>query len=175
METVIENGSIMLINEDDSIDKSDLRKAFATFPTGVTVVTTLDENKRPRGFTANSFSSVSLTPPLVSVCIALTAASYGTFVKSGHFAISVLSNKQSCVSQLFGSKNPDKFDRTNWHPGKSGMPVIDNCLAHFECKVESDVEAGDHTILIGRVLDFEYRNGQPLAFFGGSYASMSMA
>src|ERR1700736_4892808 len=103
-------------------DTQELQKALGTFVTGVTVVTTCEKSGRPRGFTANSFTSVSLAPPLVLVCIAKTAVSSSVFAEAPSYAVSVLSELQQETASLFASKAPDKFDRTRWHPSATGSP-----------------------------------------------------
>src|SRR6185312_11675761 len=104
----------------DDFDPREFRNALGSFLTGVTVVTTLDEAGVPRGFTANSFTSVSLSPPLILVCIAKTASSSATFCAVKKFAVNVLSEGQIEVSSLFSSKQPDRFGKVEWHRGKHG-------------------------------------------------------
>src|SRR5215475_7686332 len=104
------------------LDPLELRRAFGCFVTGVTVVTAIDEERRPRGFTANSFTSVSLDPPLVLVCIARSAGSFPLFACTAHFAINILSEQQRPISSRFASKQADKFADVAWHPGESGSP-----------------------------------------------------
>ncbi|MCC5982785.1 MAG: CoA transferase [Rhodobacteraceae bacterium] len=146
-----------------------LRNAFGTFATGVTVLTTRAADGTPRGFTANSFTSVSLDPPLLLVCLAKTAHSCPVFAEAPHFAVNVLAEEQGAVSGLFASRQPDKFARCAWRPGIGDVPLIEGTLAHFVCSRERLVDAGDHLVLVGRVLDFASREGQPLGFFRGNY------
>ena len=148
-----------------------LRGALGMFVTGVTIVTKIDTEGRPRGLTANSFTSVSLDPPLVLACIARGSASYDTFQGPGGFAINVLSDAQRELSDLFASKSPDKFAGLDYRLGIGGAPVIDASLAWLDCETERIVEAGDHIILIGRVADFGTTAGRPLAFCQGAYLS----
>lgn len=155
-------------------DKRSLRNAFGAFATGVTVVTTRQPDGTPRGFTANSFSSVSLDPPLLLLCIAKTAHSCATFVEAPFFAINVLSEDQRPVSGLFASQAQDKFDQTPWHPGTAGMPLLDGALAAIVCSREKIVDAGDHVILLGRVIDHQTRDAKPLGYFKGNYFSIGL-
>lgn len=154
--------------------KRALRDAFGSFATGVTVVTTRQADGAPRGFTANSFSSVSLDPPLLLVCIAKTAHSCEAFVSAEHFAVNVLADDQKEVSGLFASRSPDKFSLARWHAGPQDMPMISGALAGFTCARHRLVDAGDHLVLIGRVLTHHARDGQPLGFFRGAYFDLGL-
>jgi len=157
-----------------SIDPRELRKALGTFMTGVTVITTVDDEGSPRGFTANSFSSVSLDPPLVLVCIDHKALSYPVYAATEHFAVNVLAEGQRAVSGTFAGKAPDKFDRVQWHTGLTGSPVIDDSLSWVDCEVYKRVEAGDHLVLIGEVRDFHYTPANPLGYFRGAYVTSAL-
>jgi len=112
---------------------------------------------------------VSLDPPLVSVCLAKTAHSHGVFSASKAFAIHVLSEAQKDISSLFASKAADKFERCQWTNGLAAVPLIENSLATFECEAWQRVDAGDHTILIGRVVGLEHSAGRPLGYCRGAY------
>ena len=151
------------------IDVRHFRDGLGCYPTGVTVVTTRDAGGQPRGFTANSFTSVSLDPPLVSVCLAKTAHSHTVFSSAPAFAIHVLSEAQKPISSLFASKAPDKFEQCQWSEGQSGVPIIQDSLATFECKAWQLVDAGDHTILIGEVVGLAHSPGRPLGYCRGAY------
>jgi len=158
-----------------SIDQQrELRDAFGTFATGVTVVTTRQSDGTPRGFTANSFTSVSLDPPLLLICVAKSALSCDVFIASDHFAINVLSEDQKATSGLFASQQADKFEISDWHSGTSNMPLLDGSLASFVCSKEKLIDAGDHIILIGRVVDFAENDGSPLGYFKGNYFSVGL-
>ncbi|MES2943310.1 MAG: flavin reductase family protein [Pseudomonadota bacterium] len=151
------------------IDTRNFRDSLGCYPTGVTVVTTRDAEGQPRGFTANSFTSVSLDPPLVSVCLAKTAHSHAIFSAAPVFAIHVLSEAQKDISSLFASKAADKFERCEWSEGLAALPLIKNSLAIFECEAWQAVDAGDHTILIGRVAGLAHSAGRPLGYCRGAY------
>src|SRR5690348_5112403 len=152
-----------------AIDPLELRRAFGTFMTGVTVITTHGADGSPRGFTANSFTSVSLDPPLVLVCIAKTASSYAVFSETRHFAISVLAEDQKSVSGVFASKAADKFAQVAWHVRATGAPVMDGAAASFDCATHEVIDAGDHIILLGRVVDFVHTSSTPLGYCRGAY------
>jgi flavin reductase (DIM6/NTAB) family NADH-FMN oxidoreductase RutF len=152
-----------------AFDPREFRNALGTYPTGVTVVTTVDAQGQPRGFTANSFTSVSLEPPLLLVCLAKNAHSHPIFTKAENFGVNILSDRQKDVSGLFASKASDKFEKVDWNYSELKTPVISKSLATFNCQLETQVEAGDHTILIGRVKSFKTDAGKPLGYCRGAY------
>ena len=152
-----------------------LRNTFGAFMTGVTVVTTKDRDDTPRGFTANSFSSVSLDPPLVSVCIGKFADSLGVFQRSSGFAVNILGEQQVEVSSLFATKRADKFDAVPWRDGPNGHPILEGVCAWFDCDVEQFVEAGDHVMVIGRVRAFDHNERNGLGFVRGGYFTLELA
>ncbi|MEZ0167810.1 flavin reductase [Microvirga sp. TS319] len=157
------------------IDSKSFRQALGAFPTGVTIVSTLQEDGQPRGFTANSFTSVSLDPPLVLVCIGKTASSYPVFSEAPHFSVTVLAESQKDVSSLFASKSPDKFSSASWQRGPAGSPVIEGAAAWFDCRRHQVVDAGDHIILIGEVVGFSHSNASPLGYCRGAYLTFSLS
>lgn len=158
-----------------AFDPIEFRRALGSFLTGVTIVTTVDEAGDPRGFTANSFTSVSLEPPLVLVCIAKKALGHQAFSTSRGFAINILSEDQKAASGIFASKAADKFASVVWQPGQTGNPVIDGSVAVFDCGMEQLVDAGDHSILIGRVHDFTHNGAQPLGYCRGAYVTPGLS
>lgn len=155
-------------------DPKALRNAFGAFATGVTVITTRQTDGTPRGFTANSFTSVSLDPALLLVCLARTAHSADVFAEAPHFAVNILAEDQKAVSGLFASRAPDKFAQCAWTPGPADMPLIDGALASFTAARHQLVDAGDHLILIGRIEAFSASEGQPLGYFRGNYFSIGL-
>lgn len=159
----------------DGFDSVGFRRALGSFLTGVTIVTTRDETGAPRGFTANSFTSVSLDPPLVLVCIGDHAFSYETFATCDRFAINVLGADDRDMSNLFASKAPDKFERVAWRPGGDGTPLIEGAIGVFDCTTHDRVVAGDHVILVGLVQDFGAGEGAPLGFHRGGYVALREA
>ncbi|SEJ31422.1 flavin reductase [Paraburkholderia diazotrophica] len=160
---------------EQSFDLADFRRALGAFVTGVTVVTTIQPDGSPRGFTANSFTSVSLDPPLILVCIAKTASSYAVFSQTRRFAVSVLAEDQKAVSGVFASKAADKFSQVAWHARTTGAPVMDDAAASFDCTTHEVVDAGDHIILIGRVVDFVHTTSSPLGYCRGAYVNFSLS
>lgn len=154
-------------------DTADLRRALGAFATGVTIVTAMDRaTGEAVGFTANSFTSVSLEPPLLLVCLAHTAASYRIFCASEGFAVNVLSADQEGVARIFATRGADKFSGVSWKPGVHGAPLIDGSLARFDCSMHQRVAAGDHDILMGQVLAFSRHAGKALVYHGGAFAAL---
>jgi len=160
---------------DIGFDSGEFRRALGSFLTGVTVVTTIGPEGEPRGFTANSFTSVSLDPPLVLVCIAHKALGHPVFATAKSFAINVLNESQKAASGIFASKAADKFGSVDWRAGQTGSPVLDDSVACFDCDMERLVEAGDHSILIGRVRDFQHNSAQPLGYCRGAYVTPGLS
>ncbi|CAM5762888.1 flavin reductase [Labrys miyagiensis] len=156
-------------------DPAAFRRALGAFPTGVTVVSTVQPDGTPRGFTANSFSSVSLDPPLILVCIARTASSYPIFSQTHHFAVSVLAEHQKDVSRLFAAKTADKFKDARWRGEATGSPVIEEAAAWFDCRTHNVVDAGDHIILIGEVAAFGGSETNPLGYCRGAYVDFALS
>lgn len=146
-----------------------LRDAFGCFMTGVTVVTTMDAEGQPLGFTANSFSSVSLDPPLLLVSIARTSANWAAFTTGQGFAVNILSEAQKDVSATFARPVADRFATVYWRRGPAGSPLIAGVSAWFDCHLHQVIEAGDHAILIGRVAGFEATPAPGLGYYRGSY------
>jgi len=158
--------------QDAPIDPIALRRAFGTFLTGVTVITTLESDGTPRGMTANSFTSVSLDPPLLLVCVAKSASSYAAFTEANCFAVNILHEGQVDVSATFASKSPDKFQLVNHDRAHTGAPVLTDSLTWFDCSLHNSIDAGDHSILIGQVRAFGTSPTAPLGFCRGRYASV---
>lgn len=154
-------------------DTRALRDALGRFATGVTIVTTADAaSGEPAGFTANSFASVSLEPPILLVCLAHTAASYALFRASDTFAVNVLSAEQETIAKTFATRGADKFADVAWARGSRGAPLIDGSLARFDCAMHERVVAGDHDVLFGRVLGFSRHEGRALVYHSGGFATL---
>lgn len=148
-------------------DARAFRSALGTFATGVTVVTTATPDG-PIGITANSFASVSLDPPLVLWSPAKSSSRFAIFSEAQDFAIHVLGAEQRAISDRF-IRAKDAFDGLDWGPDASGTPLIADTLARFVCRTESRHDAGDHLVIVGRVMAASYRVGVPLVFQGGAY------
>jgi len=155
-------------------DPRALRTAFGSFMTGVTIVTARGPDGAPVGFTANSFSSVSLDPPLLLVCPGKFLSSHDSFAACRHFAINILAEGQEEVSNTFASYKGDRFARVAHRPDLHGVPLIDGAIAQFSCTTHQCLPAGDHSILIGQVRDFTHVNGAGLGYVGGQYFSLGL-
>jgi flavin reductase (DIM6/NTAB) family NADH-FMN oxidoreductase RutF len=164
----------MTDSNESQFDGRDLRRAFGNFATGVTIVTTLDAQGKPCGFTANSFTSVSIDPPLLLVSIAKSAFGCEVFTASKGFAVNILARDQRELSNRFAAAGADKFAGLDWQGKQSGSPLIDGVVAWFDCSHHQQVDAGDHIILIGRVLDYAYNTHTPLGFCRGAYVSFGL-
>ncbi len=152
-----------------NFDPRELRNVLGAFVTGVTVITTVDGDGIPRGVTVNSFSSVSLDPPLVLWSQALKASSYPVFRDAKRFVVNILAEDQIEVSRRFSSNIENRFEGMNYHLGLGGVPVLDGCSAFLECRSFASYPGGDHAVFLGEVENFERTPRKPLAFGGGRY------
>lgn len=156
-----------------AIDPINLRNAFGSFVTGVTIITGRDAQGNAVGMTANSFSSVSLDPPLALWSVAKTASAFEAFQQAAHFTIHILHSGQEELSRQFAAKNTDKFADTVHELGVGDVPCLTDYAARFECAVEHCYPGGDHIILVGRILAFDHRDTEPLVFYKGKYKSLA--
>lgn len=151
-------------------DQRTLRDALGCFATGVTVVTCFDGDGIPFGITANSFTSVSLDPPLLLVCVHKQATCAAALTAGDHFAVNVLQTGQQPASIRFSTRQRDRFGNKDWSPGEFGAPVLRGSLSVFECERQSVHDGGDHHILIGKVLKASFDPTlDPLLYFRGRY------
>ena len=151
-------------------DSRALRNAFGRFATGVTVATTLDPDGHPVGLTVNSFSAVSLQPPLILWCLDNDSNNIEAFRRASHHAINVLSLAQEDISNRFATWPVDRFAGLPWQPGSGGAPLLPDCCARFEVVNEAAYPGGDHTIFLGRVVRYEENPLlEPLLFHAGRY------
>lgn len=156
------------------IDPRTLRDAFGAFMTGVTIVTTIGADGEPVGFTANSFASVSLDPPLLLVCLARTSRNFENFTKAGGFAVNILAEQQKDLSNTFARPVEDRFANIDWQSGPHGSPVLGGVAAWFDCSTHSVVDGGDHVILIGQIEAFENGGGNGLGYARGGYFTAAL-
>ena len=154
-----------------SIDLDSLKNTFARYVTGVTVVSCLPdgEGARPVGITVNSFSSVSLDPPLVLWCIDRKSGVYELYREAGNFAVSILSADQQNYSERFSTPGRHDFKPDETEVWETGAPLLKGRLGGLDCRVEHRHDAGDHMVLVGRVLRHDYRDGSPLMYVGRNY------
>jgi 3-hydroxy-9,10-secoandrosta-1,3,5(10)-triene-9,17-dione monooxygenase reductase component len=156
-----------------TIDPILFRNALGSFVTGVTVITTRDSDGKGVGLTANSFASVSLDPPLVLWSIGKTATCFNAFETASHFAIHILHSGQENISRHFATKNAEKFSEIKHEIGAGNTPLLSDYSARFVCSVEHRYPGGDHIILVGRVVDYDNREKEPLVFYKGQYKTLA--
>ena len=156
-----------------SFDGRELRNALGRFATGVCLITTLTKENQAMAMTANSFSSVSLDPPLVLWSLQNNSDVFDVFSSPQHFAINILSTEQQAQSNQYAKKAQHELAPTDYRLGKYGSPVIRHALVTFECELEATHEGGDHLIIVGRVKDMQQRpSGEPLLFYCGRYREL---
>ena len=155
-----------------SVDPSVFRQLLGRFATGVTVLTTVDERGAPVGMTANSVASVSLVPPLVSVCVDREAAILQPLLAAPHFALNILAEHQEDVSRRFAASLAGPFAGVGYRTSEQGLALLDGAVAHIECTREASHQAGDHYIVLGCVVGGAVREGRPLIFYRGGYGSL---
>jgi flavin reductase (DIM6/NTAB) family NADH-FMN oxidoreductase RutF len=152
-----------------SFDQKLYRSALGSFATGVTIVTTSDATGQGHGLTVNSFTSVSLDPPLVLWCLGNKSDSYDLFSKTDHYAVNVLAAGQADLAMRFAGKGDQQFGDGEAKTLSTGAPVLDQAIAIFDCKVVQRIEVGDHLILIGETQAFETKTQTGLAYFRGAF------
>ncbi len=142
------------------------KEVMANYPTGVTVVTTFDGKNEPVGLTVNSFASVSIEPLLVLWSIGKESSNYETFKQVDRFTINILAHHQKDVAFLFASREQteSRFKKCNWHQSEHQLPVLENVAAALQCQLYQRVEAGDHMILIGEVIEITHQETLPLLY-----------
>lgn len=160
-----------------TFDSRAFRDALGSFPTGVAVITAVDAQGEPVGLTCNSFSSVSLDPPLVAWGLRLSSKNLAAFRHASAFAINILAEDQKELSARFASSSiTDKFTGVSWSPGYLGLPVIGECVASFECDKFAEHIAGDHVLFLGRVVRFDQgREEDSLVFYKGAYMMLTQS
>lgn len=172
MNHVAKQGDVIVAAEDAAIDSKRFRQVLGHFCTGVTVITAAGED-RPVGFACQSFSALSLDPPLVLFCPGRNSRSWPLIERSGHFCVNVLADAQREVSTVFGKGGADKFADVGWSPAPSGSPVLDDVVTWVDCAIETVHEAGDHLVVIGRVHALGDHHGErPLLFYRGAYTGI---
>ena len=154
-----------------SVTQEEFRAALGSFASGVTVVTTKDSRGKLLGITVSAFCSVSLSPPMVLICIEKTAGSHYAFEESNVFIVNILREGSAAMSERFASLHEDKFTGIDFKRGIEGVPIIDDALAVLECHVKFAYHGGDHSIFVGEVENVKVDNGQPLLYFRGRYGS----
>ncbi|MEM6722475.1 MAG: flavin reductase family protein [Bacteroidota bacterium] len=157
------------------IDSKSFRKVLGQFPTGVTIITS-KLGEQTYGFTANSFTSVSLDPPLVLFCMNKDSEGYPLISESKVFAVNLLSREQEELSNRFANPSMDmdqRYEGLDFQSAQTGCPILPGTLGFLDCRLHQLLDGGDHWILIGEVIDIEAQDGDPLLYFQGRYASVA--
>lgn len=158
-----------LADDAPTIDAARYRQVLGHFATGVTVITAMDGDE-PVGMAANSFTSVSLEPPLVAFCAAKTSSTWPRIQAARHYCVNILAEDQEEICRLFATKDAERFRGIGWRTGESGAPILDDALAWIDCRIEAEHDAGDHLIVVGRVCGLgAAEGGKPLLFYRGGY------
>jgi flavin reductase (DIM6/NTAB) family NADH-FMN oxidoreductase RutF len=156
-----------------TLDPDTFRSVLGRFASGITVVTTRDVDGRDAGLTVSAFSSVSLHPPLIQVCVDQAASVYPVLAASEHFGVSILAAEQEALSRRFSTvESMHRFEGIGFARGDSGVVLLDDALAHLECRLVANHPAGDHTIFIGEVERATARGARPLLYYRGGYAQL---
>jgi len=154
------------------VTPEEFRRACGRFATGVAIASVADLAGTPHGLTVSSFTSVSLDPPLVLICLGHEVTSIEVFRAAGHFGLSVLKEGQLEISERFARKGYDRFDGLEWERGQAGTPLLAGVLATMECRVERRVTAGDHDIFIGEMIGARVAEGEPLIYHASGYRGL---
>ena len=154
-----------------SIDPNTLRNTFTRYATGVTVVSCVPDGGEPVGITVNSFTSVSMDPPLVLWCIDKFSGVFSAYAEADTYAITILNAGQAEISTRFATPGQHDFKAGETETLATGAPVLIERLAALDCRVEARHEAGDHVILVGRIVACDFRPGEPLIYAGRQYVS----
>lgn len=158
-----------------AVSGDEFKRALQLWASGVAVVTTQSDKYGAQGMTVTAFSSVSVNPPQILVCINESADTGDGIQESGYFAVNVLNSKQQDLSNQFagGSSQQQRFENTQWHAGISGVPILDDSLMSLACKVIERVHAGTHFIIIGEIQDAVCRTGEPLLYYRSAYCNLT--
>lgn len=152
------------VSENVNTTQEAFKKALGNYPTGVTVVTTFDQQNNPIGLTVNSFASVSLDPLLILWSIDKKSSSYSKFLKVENFAVNILAEDQAEICNLFASKVADRFSQCKWETSERKQPLILDSLSQLECETVEKIDAGDHIIFIGKVTNIHNEDKNPLLY-----------
>jgi flavin reductase ActVB len=158
-----------------SVDGALFVEAMGRFPTGVTIVTTIDEHDRRWGFTASSFASLSLQPPRILVCLDASADCHSSFTSVDRFAVNILGEEHEGLARHFATKMTDKFWGTNFEPGDLRLPLLPDAVATLECRAAGRLPGGDHTILVGEPVSIRLRSGSPAVFCDRRFWKLSQS
>jgi flavin reductase (DIM6/NTAB) family NADH-FMN oxidoreductase RutF len=155
-----------------TVDDRAFRRACGQFATGVTIATVVDQAGNPHGLTVNSFTSVSLKPPLILICIDHRSSVVEPFRAASSFALNILTEQQRWLSDRFAQRLVERFDGIAWKAGVTGAPVFDGSLALIECLLRQSIDVGDHAVIIGEMVHAELGHGTPLIYYGSNYRTL---
>jgi len=155
-----------------SVSSDEFRSVLGRFPSGVTVVTTKAADGSDQGMTVSAFSSVSLEPPLVLICIEKTASVHDALTRATAFVVNILSAKQEQIARRFSIVDIDRFEGVGFSRTQNGIAVLDEVLGIIECNRFALHDAGDHTVIVGEVEATRVENGSPLIYYRGGYAQL---
>ena len=156
-----------------SFDQARFREALGHFATGVTIVTAMEDDG-PVGFTCQSFSALSLDPPLVVLAPAKSSTSWPRIAEAGAFCVNILESRQEALCRSFAASGSDKFAGVGWTPAVTGAPILDGSLAYVDCELADIHDAGDHELVTGRVVDLGIGEGSPLLYYRSGFGSFSI-
>jgi flavin reductase (DIM6/NTAB) family NADH-FMN oxidoreductase RutF len=155
------------------VTSDEFRRACGRFATGVTIASVFDSAGSPHGLTVSSFTSVSLEPPLILICLGHAVTVIDHFRAASHFGINVLTEHQRDLSERFARKGEDRFNGIPWERGETGVPLIPGVLAAIECSTHHRIRSGDHDIFIGEMVRAKVADGEPLIYFAGGYRGLN--
>ena len=156
-----------------TINDKDFKLAMSKFPSGVVIATTINNENKRQGFTASAFSSLSLEPPLILVCLANSADCFNAFSTTNKFAVNILGKEQEDLAMKFATKGIEKFSDDDFDTGSHGLPIIPDCVASLECDVKNTFDGGDHTILVGEVKFLSVNDVQATIWHQGSFNTLA--
>jgi flavin reductase (DIM6/NTAB) family NADH-FMN oxidoreductase RutF len=156
----------------EPVSSDEFRRACGRFATGVAIAGALDTNGVPHGLTVNSFTSVSLDPPLILICLGHAVGVIDVFREAACFGISILRSGQRAISERFAERIDNRFDGLPWRRGASGAPLLSDALAQIECATIRRVSAGDHDIFIAQMIATEVHGGEPLIYYASEYRNL---
>ncbi len=156
-----------------TIDPDSFRSVLGRFPSGITIVTTVDGDGRDVGMTVSAFSSVSLRPPLIQVCIDKAASMYDALLRTDRFGVNILAAGQEALSRRFAAiDSSHRFEGVGYERAENGVVLLDDALGHLECTVSARHDAGDHTLFVGEVERATAGDGRPMLYYRGGYAQL---
>jgi flavin reductase ActVB len=158
----------------EKVCEDSFKQAMACFPSGVTIVTTVDDIGQKYGFTASAFSSLSLTPPLILVCLANNADCFDIFNNQKKFAVNIIGAEHEALAFKFATKGLDKFDGGEFEQGSYGLPILSDCPVSLECNTENIYSGGDHIILVGQVKYLSVNGGTPSVWQEGKFHQLNI-